>query len=187
MESMMLIGNALCSQISALSAEVCTTLPRSNAQQRPRPGWVNAVPPGLSGLALAYPQTVPAASPAIADHREWIDEETRQAYMESTVEQDIAWQIAINRKIRKLTQAQLAEACGTKQSSIARAEDPTYGRHSVAMLTRIAHAFDCALRIKLIPYSELAEDVVNTSVEALTVKAFSEEVCLINRVPELQL
>lgn len=99
--------------------------------------------------------------------------------MEATVEQDIAWQIAINRKTRKLSQKDLARRCGTTQSGIARLEDTTYGKHSIAMLVKVAHAFDCALRVKLISYSELADEVQDTSEQALTVLSFSEESHLI--------
>jgi transcriptional regulator with XRE-family HTH domain len=133
----------------------------------------------MSAPAPAYPQQQVRQVPLIAHHGDWLDPEVRQAYMEATVEQDIAWQISINRKARGMTQAQLAAACGTRQSSIARAEDTTYGRHSIAMLVRIANAFDCALRVSLIPYSTLAEEVENTSEEALTVKAFADEAFLI--------
>jgi len=43
------------------------------------------------------------------------------------------------------------------------------------MLTKVAHAFDCALRLKLIPYSQLAQETQDTSPEALTVASFSDE------------
>ena len=54
-------------------------------------------------------------------------------------------------------------------------EDPTYGKQSLAMLTKVAHAFDCALQVKLIPYSQLAHETQDTSPEALTVASFSDE------------
>ena len=102
--------------------------------------------------------------------------------MEATVEQDIAWQISLNRKARNLSQAELAKRCRTKQSAIARIEDPTYGKHSLAVLVKVAHAFECALRVKLIPYSELAEEVQDTSPESLIVASFSDERHLISRL-----
>lgn len=106
---------------------------------------------------------------------DWQDAETRQAYMLATVEQDIAWQISANRKARGLTQSALAEACGTGQSAIARAEDPAYGKHSLVTLVKIANAFDCALRVILIPYSELARQTQDTSMQALRVHGYREE------------
>lgn len=76
--------------------------------------------------------------------------------MEASVEQGIAWQIKLNRELRELTQAQLATLIGTKQSSVSRMEDPLYGSHSIPLLMKIANAFDCALLVKLVSYSELA-------------------------------
>jgi len=99
--------------------------------------------------------------------------------MEATVEQDIAWQIASNRRARNLSQKDLAELLGTRQSAIARLEDPTYGKHSIQMLIKVAHAFDCALRVGLISYSKLAEEVADTSDEALYAVPFSDERTLI--------
>lgn len=95
--------------------------------------------------------------------------------MEATVEQDIAWQIASNRRARNLSQEDLAKLLATGQSAVARLEDPTYGRHSIKMLVKVAHAFDCALRIGLISYSKLAEEVTDTSDEALYAPPFADE------------
>lgn len=78
--------------------------------------------------------------------------------MEASIEQGIAWQIRINRELRGMTQRQLAQILGTKQSAISRLEDPTYGAHSLETLIGIAKAFDCALSVKLVAYSQLAYD-----------------------------
>lgn len=100
----------------------------------------------------------------------WLhDREEREAYMEATVEQDVAWQIKINRESRNLNQKELAEIIGSKQSSISRAEDPTYGKHSIAMLVKIAHAFGCALLVRFVSYRDFVATTRETSVEALTV------------------
>lgn len=88
----------------------------------------------------------------------WSDEEYRQAYMEAAVEQGVAWQIKINREARGLTQEELAKATGTGQSAISRAEDPSYGAQSLEVLIKIANAFDCALSVKFVSYSQLAFD-----------------------------
>lgn len=72
------------------------------------------------------------------------------------MEQGIAWQIQINRKLRSMSQKDLASAIGTQQSAISRFEDPEYGAHSLETLKDIAKAFDCALHVGFISYSELA-------------------------------
>jgi len=50
-----------------------------------------------------------------------------------------------------LTQKQLAELIGTRQSVISRLEDADYEGHSLRMLERIAHALDLELRVEMVP------------------------------------
>lgn len=83
--------------------------------------------------------------------------------MEAAIEQGVAWQISINRNLRGLSQTKLAGILGTKQSAISRLEDPEYGAHSLDTLIQIAKAFDCALMVKFVSYSVLAEDSENLS------------------------
>lgn len=113
---------------------------------------------------------------------DWHDIESRQAYMEACVEQDIAWQISINRKARELSQKQLAEKIKTTQTAITRWEDPCYGRHSIPSLIKIAHAFDCALMVRLVPYSKLAEITKDTSDSAYLAVSYESEIQEITRL-----
>lgn len=83
--------------------------------------------------------------------------------MEASIEQGVAWQIQINRKLRNMSQQCLAKAIGTKQSAISRYEDPEYGAHSLETLKQIANAFDCALSVKFISYGDLARESDNLS------------------------
>jgi len=85
---------------------------------------------------------------------EWHDTEYRQAAMESTVENMIAWQVRINREERGMTQKELAALMGTKQSAISKLEDPEGGDVLVSTLVKAAHAFDCALIVRLVDYAE---------------------------------
>jgi ribosome-binding protein aMBF1 (putative translation factor) len=100
----------------------------------------------------------------------WLnDPQDRRAYLESCLEQDVAWQIRLNREARGISQAELAAQVGTRQSSIARAENPSYGKHSLSMLTKIAHAFGCALLVRFVSYQELIERTSDTSPESMIV------------------
>ncbi|MDC7704021.1 helix-turn-helix domain-containing protein [Vogesella indigofera] len=112
----------------------------------------------------------------LACKKRWKSVEYRQAIMESALEQGIAWQIKINRQKRNLSQRQLAEMIESTQSAISRIEDPTYGRHRLETLVKIANAFDCALQVKLVPFSKLAIDGSDLSEEALFAIPYSEEV-----------
>ena len=87
---------------------------------------------------------------------EWQDAEYRQAAMEGTVENLISWQVRINREERGMTQKDLAELMGTRQSAISRLEDPEGGDVLVSTLVKAAHAFDCALVVRLMDYAEFA-------------------------------
>jgi len=83
--------------------------------------------------------------------------------MEAAIEQGVAWQIKINRKFRYMSQKELATAIGTQQSAVSRLEDPEYGAQSLETLLAVAKAFDCALLVKFISYSELAKGSENLS------------------------
>jgi transcriptional regulator with XRE-family HTH domain len=87
---------------------------------------------------------------------EWADVEYRQPAMEANVAHMIASQVRINREERGLTQAQLGSAMGTKQSAISRLEDPEGGDVLVSTLVKAAHAFDCALLVRFVDYSQFA-------------------------------
>jgi ribosome-binding protein aMBF1 (putative translation factor) len=147
---------------------------RQMPQNSPPKEWVNAI--GTQGVTqpAAWTQTqngvgerwtrTDTSLPA------WLGERAaREAYLESCLEQDVAWQIRLNREAREMSQKQLGDLVGTRQSSIARAEDPAYGKHSLSMLVKLAHAFGCALLVRFVSYQELIKQTKDTSVEALTV------------------
>jgi DNA-binding XRE family transcriptional regulator len=151
---------------------------------------VNGVQPALRpalGSAAPYHQKaqvpqvlvvpLPQPSPAywLSLKPELQDIEYRQAYMEAAVEQGIAWQIRTNRIKRNMSQVDLSEKIGSAQSAISRAEDPCYGKHSLDTLIRIAHAFDCALQVRFIPYSKLVTDSEDLSPDALYAPPYEKE------------
>ena len=65
---------------------------------------------------------------------------------------EIAQRIYELRTLHSLTQKQLAELVGTKQSVISRLEDADYNRHSLKMLYRIARALHCRVKVDLVPF-----------------------------------
>lgn len=112
---------------------------------------------------------------------EWADVEYRRAYMEASVHQDLAWQIKMNRELRHLKQDELAAQIDSGQSAVSRIENPEYEGRSIPMLLKIAHAFNCALRVKFIPYSKLVEETSDTSDQALYAAPFTEETYLLEK------
>lgn len=178
---------AVSSLLTTVQNEVGSMTPRQPlASPQQCSTWPTYAGSGMGAPVSAYPQLLealgaPVRVPPIYHHQDWLITEERRAYMEATVEQDIAWQIASNRRIRKMSQSDLAQAIESKQSAIARLEDPTYGKHSIATLMKIAHAFDCALRVTLISYSRLAQEVEDTSDQSLYAAPFEDELHLIGR------
>lgn len=99
----------------------------------------------------------------------------RFAYAEAASSNQIATQIRLLREKTGLTQSALAKKLGTRQSAVARLEDSTYGKHSVAMLHRIARIFDVALLVEFAPYSKLLRHTTDLSAGALTPQSYGEE------------
>lgn len=108
--------------------------------------------------------------------RSWADRESREFYGEAAVEQGLAYQIKVNRERRKMSQRELGKIVGTRQSAISRMEDPDYGSHSIPKLLKVAHAFDCALLVKLVPFSMLAVEAEHLSEDDLYAAGYDEEV-----------
>ncbi|MFU1927636.1 helix-turn-helix domain-containing protein [Bordetella hinzii] len=96
--------------------------------------------------------------------------------MRAAIEQGVAWQIRVNRQARGWTQAEFAGMIGGGQSAISRLEDPEYGCHSLNKLLEVADAFDCALLVKFVPYSTLAEESEHLSPECLFAAPFADEI-----------
>lgn len=152
----------------------------SNASTQPLSGWGTVIQTGIPERAPAFqPVVIHQTKPAIASRQDWINDEFREAYLEASLEQNLAWQIKFNRESRNIDQKQFAVLLGTKQSAISRMEDPSYGRLNFKSIIKVAHVLKCAVTIKFISYSELAEQNQSFSKETTLVKSFDEEVNLI--------
>jgi ribosome-binding protein aMBF1 (putative translation factor) len=81
------------------------------------------------------------------------DPKLREMIAEETINGQVARMIYEARTKAGLTQQQLAERVGTKQSVIARLEDADYEGHSLSMLQRIASALHHKLEMHLVPTS----------------------------------
>lgn len=64
---------------------------------------------------------------------------------------DIAFQIYDLRKKMRLTQKQLAELVGTKQSNIARIESADYTGYTFTTLEKVTKALKARLEIRIVP------------------------------------
>ncbi len=140
-----------------------------------------------ASIATSLPKSAEWRLNALAARPKFENKEYRHAYALAAIEQGVAWQIRTNRERRGLTQEALARAIHSKQSAISRAEDPEYGRQSIETLTKIARAFDCALQVRLIPFSELALESKDLSPDALYVAPFDEEIIECQKIKDQNL
>jgi ribosome-binding protein aMBF1 (putative translation factor) len=77
--------------------------------------------------------------------------ELRRLTEEARINAAVAQLIYATRTKSGLSQADLAEKLGTKQSVISRLEDADYEGHSLGMLQRIATALGQSLEIRFLP------------------------------------
>ena len=80
----------------------------------------------------------------------------RDSYVAAHISNTVASQILMLREAKGWTQMTLAQKSGMQQSRISALEDPNYENFQAATLRRLASAFDVALTIRFIPFSELA-------------------------------
>ncbi len=107
---------------------------------------------------------------------------TRDRLVESNLAETIAFQIRATRNTCGWTQAELAQETGMTQNNISRMESPEYGKYSIASLRRIAAAFDVALEVRFVPFSQYIHWLSGTEYqdkglrpEAMAVKDFESE------------
>lgn len=85
--------------------------------------------------------------------RKFSDKDYRDGFVEDTIDDHLAIQIQSMRLTRDWTQDELARRAGTKQAGVCRWEN-SQPPASLATLKKIASAFDVALVVKFVPFSE---------------------------------
>lgn len=100
----------------------------------------------------------------------------RDAFVRSHLTHGLAHQIRTLRAQRGWTQSELAEKLGLKtQSAVARMEDPSYGRLSVATLLKLSSIFDVALSVRFVSFSKFLLEREDVSPAALSAESFDVE------------
>jgi transcriptional regulator with XRE-family HTH domain len=122
------------------------------------------------------------------------DEDYRHAYDEEFANSRMATQIKVIREQREgMTQAQLAEKAGMKQSRISALENVDYSAWSISTLRRLARALGVRLSFEFESWGELLSEVDRFNREALqrpdfeNDRAFEENEFAIAASPELGL
>jgi len=97
----------------------------------------------------------------------------RTRLLESNLDKKLAFQMRALRG--DLSQSEMKEKVGIDQQGVSRLENPYYGKQSLTTLKRYAAAFDVALLVEFVPYSELISRISQLNPEAISVPSFKEE------------
>jgi len=112
----------------------------------------------------------------LKDHVDLSDKEFRDALVDAEVRRGIPVQIREIREARGWSQADLGQRIGMPQNNISRMENTRETYLSIPTLLKLAAAFDVALLVKFVPYSELLRWVDNHSLATVTAKSYAEEI-----------
>lgn len=100
----------------------------------------------------------------------------RDAFVRSHLTHGLAHQIRTLRIQRNWTQEELAQKLGLKtQSAVARLENPSYGRLSIATLLKLSSVFDVALSVRFVSYGKFLYEREDVSPAELSAESFEVE------------
>jgi transcriptional regulator with XRE-family HTH domain len=99
----------------------------------------------------------------------------RDAYVQSQIKTALPYRIRALRKSRGWTQDEFAQRAGMAQSRVPDLERPTGKLPKLETLCRIASAYDVAVEVRFVPFSELVDDSEGFSPDEFAVPSFTEE------------
>ncbi len=100
----------------------------------------------------------------------------RDAYVASQIRISIPFQIRGLRKSRGWNQEFLANEARMAQPRISEMEKPGERRLTIETLLRIASAFDVALQVRFVPFSQIIEDDKSFDPDNFEIKTFETEI-----------
>jgi transcriptional regulator with XRE-family HTH domain len=105
------------------------------------------------------------------------DKEYRDAFVEEHINTGVPFQIRALReqKGREWSQKELGMRTRMAQETISRIEDPNYGKLTLKTLKRLASAFDVALMVRFISFSELVEWELHLTPQSLEATSFEND------------
>ena len=104
------------------------------------------------------------------------NKESRDAFVDAEISTTVSFQIREMRKARDWTQEELANRIGSDQPTISKFEDPDYATFAITSLKRLASAFDVALAVRFVPFSQLVDDTVSST--TLAVPSYGDDLHL---------
>jgi transcriptional regulator with XRE-family HTH domain len=103
------------------------------------------------------------------------DEEYRNSYAESFMNSHVAAQIKVLRESQEMTQEELAERIGTKQTGVSRLENVNYSAWKVETLRKLARAFHVRLKITFEEFGTLPNEMNKFSRAMLMRRKFEND------------
>jgi transcriptional regulator with XRE-family HTH domain len=103
------------------------------------------------------------------------DKQYRDAYVASQIRISLPLQTRALRKSRTWTQPELAEHAGMAQPRISEIEKPGERRLNIETLLRLASAFDVALQVRFVPFSEFIDFSEDLDLDTFAIEPFTEE------------
>lgn len=103
------------------------------------------------------------------------DKQYRDLFVENEIAVGIPFQIRAMREKKNWTQGELGKRTNKRQSVISQLENPDYVKFTLNTLKSLASAFDVALMVRFVPFSEIISRAANLSEEDVAVPSFSED------------
>jgi len=107
--------------------------------------------------------------------RQFQDKEFRDLFVAEHIYARLPLKIRALREQREWTQKQLGERAGMAQTWVSKLEDPNYGQLTIATLLKLASAFDVALSIDFITFSQILHEAVSLSPESFQVPSLEND------------
>jgi transcriptional regulator with XRE-family HTH domain len=107
--------------------------------------------------------------------RQLRNREFRHAYADEHLNLSISTQLKAIRESQGMSQAELAGKIGSRQAGISRIESANYDGWSIALLRRLAEAFDLRLRVSFEEFGTLWKEVDNFNRESLERRDFDHD------------
>lgn len=99
----------------------------------------------------------------------------RRNFVAAHLSTNVAAQIQTLREQREWKQKDLAHEAGMAPARISVLEDPAYDKANISTLKRLADAFDVALIVRFVPFSQLVDWMADLSPEKLEAVEFEKD------------
>lgn len=116
--------------------------------------------------------------------RELSDKQYRDEFVAAALRVGLPMQCRALRESRDWTQPRLAQEAGMSQPRISEIERPGERRLTLDTLLRLASAFDVALQVRFVPFSQLVDDDDHLDLDNFYVPPFAQDIANLARREE---